>query len=80
MFNAYFVNVDLDDDSVFAVKDKLIVKFNPVSDKYQAPAELQGKMKYELRQDFHLQKATKKGDIQVEGTSVGLSIVQNGSA
>ena len=73
------VSTDLDDDSVFAVKDKLIVKFNTISKSYQAPADLKDRMVYELQQDFHLQKSTKPGDVIVEGTSAGISIAQNGA-
>jgi hypothetical protein len=69
---------DLTDDSVFAVKDKLIVNFKPVSKNYQAPADLQGKLKYELEQNFWLQASEHKGDAVVE-SSVGVAIATNGS-
>jgi catechol 1,2-dioxygenase len=47
----------LKDDSVFAVKNELIVDFKPVTaeTKVSVPADFQGKMVYELQQDFHLQ-------------------------
>lgn len=69
----------LSDDAVFAVKDRLVVDYKPISSSYQAPADLEGKMKYELQVDLRLQKAEKKGDAQVE-SSVGLAIAQNGKA
>lgn len=66
---------DLNDDSVFAVKDKLIVNFNPIPASYQAPAGLEGKMKYELEYNIYLSKETKEHNAQVE-SSVGLAIAQ----
>lgn len=69
---------DLSDDSVFAVKDKLIVNFKPLSKGYQPPAEYQGKMKYELEQNFWLQKAEAKGEAVVE-SNVGVAIATNGT-
>lgn len=47
----------LKDDAVFAVKDSLVIDFKPIPKDYQAPADLEGHMKYELKQDFHLLKA-----------------------
>lgn len=47
----------VDDDSVFAVKDKLIVDFKPISKDFKAPKELEGKMQFELEQDFRLERA-----------------------
>ncbi|WOO79844.1 Catechol 1,2-dioxygenase [Vanrija pseudolonga] len=47
----------LTDDAVFAVRDKLIVHFQPISKSYTPPKDCEGKMKFELEQDFHLQKA-----------------------
>ncbi|BEI88169.1 uncharacterized protein CcaverHIS019_0108870 [Cutaneotrichosporon cavernicola] len=47
----------LKDDSVFAVKDNLIVDFKPIPKDYQAPAGLENRMVHELQQDFHLQRA-----------------------
>jgi catechol 1,2-dioxygenase len=72
------LRTDLSDDSVFAVKDKLIVNFNPLSKGYQPPAEYEGKIKYELEQNFWLAKATEKGDATVE-SSIGVAIATNGS-
>jgi catechol 1,2-dioxygenase len=48
----------LKDDSVFAVKDDLVVDFKPISaeTKGKVAQDLQGKMVYELQQDFHLQR------------------------
>lgn len=56
-----------------------MVDYKPIPSSYQAPADLEGMMKYELQVDLHLQKAEKKGDVQVE-SSVGLAIAQNGKA
>lgn len=69
----------LADDAVFAVKDRLVVEYKPIPKDYQAPADLEGKMKYELEVNLHLQKAEVKGDAQVE-SSVGLAIAQNAKA
>ncbi|EKD02511.1 catechol 1,2-dioxygenase 1 [Trichosporon asahii var. asahii CBS 8904] len=46
----------LTDDAVFAVKDKLIVDFKPIPKDYVPPKGLEGKMKYELEQDFRLER------------------------
>ncbi|RSH77420.1 uncharacterized protein EHS24_003386 [Apiotrichum porosum] len=47
----------LKDDSVFAVKDDLVVNFKPISANFAAPSDLVGRMKYELEQDFHLERS-----------------------
>lgn len=51
----------LKDDSVFAVKDNLIVDFKPLSDstKSNLSKECQDKVLFELQQDFHLQREDK---------------------
>lgn len=46
----------LTDDAVFAVKDKLIVDFKPIAKDYVPPKGLEGKMKFELEQDFRLER------------------------
>lgn len=68
-----FFITDLEDDSVFAVKDRLIVDFKPVSKDYKPPQGCEGKMKYELEQNFWLPKATSKNDAIVE-SNVGVAI------
>ena len=73
--NVHLLSPDLKDDSVFAVKDNLIVTYKPISEDYQAPADLTGKMKFELQVDFHLQKAEVAGDAQVD-SSIGLAMAQ----
>jgi catechol 1,2-dioxygenase len=47
----------LKDDAVFAVKDKLVVEYKPISKDFIPPPELEGKMVYELEQDIRLQRA-----------------------
>jgi len=46
--------IDLKDDSVFAVKNELVVDFQPIPKDFKEPAELRGKLRYELEHDFHL--------------------------
>lgn len=46
----------LKNDSVFAVKEKLIVDFKPIPPDFKPPPELEGKMVYELVQNFRLQR------------------------
>lgn len=70
---------DLSDDSVFAVKDKLVVNFRPVSKGYRAvESELQGKVVYELEQNFHLAKAAVRNEAEITGPLLGMSIEANG--
>jgi len=49
-------NIDLEDDSVFAVKNDLVVNFQPIPKDFKAPAELREKLVYELKHDFHLER------------------------
>ena len=79
MFFFFSASSDLADDSVFAVKDKLIVNFKPLSKGYQPPAEYEGKMKYELEQNFWLQPATKEDNAAVVESNVGVAIATNGT-
>jgi catechol 1,2-dioxygenase len=71
---------DLDDDSVFAVKDKLVVNFKPISKDYKPPAGLEGKMVFELEQNFVLAKADKEGELDIQAPMTGLSVETNGTA
>ncbi|KAL7003919.1 Catechol dioxygenase N terminus [Cystobasidiomycetes sp. EMM_F5] len=47
----------LRDDSVFAVKNNLVVEFKPIRPDFPAPRNMEGKMKYELKQDIHLARS-----------------------
>lgn len=69
------LSVDLTDDSVFAVKDKLVIDFKRVSKSYRAPEQdLQDKVVFELQQDFHLVKSVRKDDVQITGPTLGMSV------
>ena len=69
------------DDSVFAVKDKLVVDFKPVREGYCAvESELQNKVVYELEQDFHLAKAADESQVEITGPVLGMSIEVNGQS
>lgn len=58
--------IDLADDSVFAVKEKLVIDFKPVSQGFRAAEhDLQDKVVYELQQDFHLVRAVRKDDAEI---------------
>lgn len=47
---------DLKNDSVFAVKNNLIVDFQPIPKGFKFATELYGKLVYELEHDFYLER------------------------
>lgn len=70
----------LKDDSVFAVKDQLIVDFEPIENStsgYVAPEGYADKIKYELEHNVVLSRG-KPGEIAVEGLGVGGEPMTNG--
>ncbi|CAD6584171.1 MAG: hypothetical protein CYPHOPRED_002631 [Cyphobasidiales sp. Tagirdzhanova-0007] len=69
----------LSDDSVFAVKDKLVVEFLPISKTYKAPAGLENKMVYELEQNFILPTAQNKGEYIVGAPLTGMTSEVHGA-
>ena len=75
----YISFTDLRDDSVFAVKDKLVVEFQPISKTYKTPAGLEDKMVYELEQNFILPKAEHKGDFVLNAPLAGMAIETHGT-
>lgn len=77
--NRFYTYPDLTDDSVFAVKDKLVIDFKPVSKDYRAvESELQDKVVYELEQNFYLAKAAEKNEVEITGPLLGSSVEVSG--
>ena len=64
---------------MFAVKDKLVVEFLPISKTYKAPAGLENKMVYELEQNFILPTAQNKGEYIVGAPLTGMTSEVHGA-